>query len=139
MLVILSDNFLSISLKIINLIYRIILYTLFIYLCFNYFKFDKNDKILIFITLLYFILRITLFSQVYFTATRHLLQPLIMIEMTVLIIFLKNQLFLKLRNRIFSWISIMNDTKVFWFFNFSIWVDYYWIFIELIFFCIVMY
>ena len=92
---ILSENFFSIFLKIVNLVYRIMLYMLFIYLCFNYFKFDKNDKILIFSTLLYFILRTTLFSQVYFTATRHLLQPLIMMEMTILIIFLKNKFFFK--------------------------------------------
>ena len=96
-LLVLSSNFSSVFLKILNFFYRVCVYILFLYLLFNINKFSKNDKILILASLIYFILRIFLFSQVYFTATRHLLQPLIMIEMTIMIIYLKNSLFIKFK------------------------------------------
>ena len=97
-IIIIKNNFSSISFKVINFSYRILLYSLFLYLLIKINKLDKLDKILLITTLIYFFVRIILFSQVYFTATRHLLQPLIMMEMSVIVIFLKNNFFNNYKN-----------------------------------------
>ena len=85
----LKNNYTAVSIKSLSFIYRIILFSLILYLLFNFKKFDNRIKIVLVSSILFFFIRTYLFSLTYLNATRHLIQPMIFFESIIVYYFLK--------------------------------------------------
>lgn len=84
----LKNNYAAVLTKSLSFIYRIILYSLILYLLFNFKNIDTRIKVVLFSCVLLFFIRTYLFSLTYLNATRHLIQPMIFFESIIVYYFL---------------------------------------------------